>query len=88
VSVAAAAPGQIAPFQIASVMQTGSGFQFSINSTTGVTYLVQYKTNLLQSNWVNLGSALTGTGGTLLVTDTNVVDVPQRFYRLQALPAP
>jgi hypothetical protein len=46
---------------------------------------VQYKTNLLQTNWVNLGAAVTAATNTLTLTDTNAF-APQRFYRLLVTP--
>jgi hypothetical protein len=47
-------------------------------------YQVQYKTNLLQTNWINLGNAITATNVT--ATATNLIGSdPQRFYRLQLL---
>jgi hypothetical protein len=51
---------------------------------TGLVYQVQYKTNLLQTGWINLGKPLIATSGTLSVSDTNAFNLsPQRFYRVQ-----
>jgi hypothetical protein len=50
-------------------------------------YQVQYKTNLVQTNWINLGKPLIATNGNLTVSDTNAIrSSPQRFYRVQVLP--
>jgi hypothetical protein len=47
---------------------------------------MQYKTNLLQPNWIALGS-VTATNNTLTVMDTNVISSsPSRFYRVVELP--
>jgi hypothetical protein len=44
---------------------------------------VQYKTNLLQAIWNNLGGPITATGATLTISDTNALILsPHRFYRL------
>jgi hypothetical protein len=52
------------------------------NSVAGVQYQLQYSTNLLSPNWINL-STLTATGTTLSVTNTT--SSPRGFYRI-ALP--
>jgi hypothetical protein len=47
---------------------------------------VQFKTNLLQTNWVVLKS-ITATNATVIFVDTNpITGFPQRFYRLLLLP--
>jgi hypothetical protein len=52
-----------------------------------LTYQVQYTTNLLQAIWINLGSPVAGTGGQLLISDTNAVGAAaERFYRLVVSP--
>jgi hypothetical protein len=49
-----------------------------------VSYLVQYQTNLAQTNWLDLGSSMVAASNTLTVLDTNaLVNSPQRFYRIQ-----
>ena len=53
------------------------------NTGAGLVYQLQYKTNLSQPNWINLGSPLTAVTATLTLTDTNAAQLsPQRFYRL------
>jgi hypothetical protein len=52
-----------------------------------LTYQVQYKTNLMQATWINLGSPVAGTGGQLLISDTNAISASsERFYRLVVSP--
>jgi hypothetical protein len=53
----------------------------------GLIYQVQYKTNLLQAGWINLGKPLIATNGNLTLSDTNAIhSTPQRYYRLTVLP--
>ena len=66
---------------------TAGTFNLSWATVTGLLYQVQYKTNLLQANWINLGKPLVATNGNLTVSDTNSIhSTPQRFYRLLVLP--
>jgi hypothetical protein len=44
-------------------------------------YQLQYRTNLAQGNWSNLGSAITATNAVMSAADSIGPD-PQRFYRL------
>ena len=69
-------------FQLLSA--SGNGLAFSWNAVPGSVYQLQYNTNLLQTNWINLGGALTAADTTLSVTNLMGPD-PQRFYRLQVL---
>jgi hypothetical protein len=62
----------------------GGAFSLTFGTVTGLVYQVQYKTNLLQTGWINLGKPLIATSGTLSVSDTNAFNLsPQRFYRVQ-----
>ena len=63
-----------------AVTQGNGSFAFSWNAFAGQIYQVQYKTNLVQTDWINLGSPITATNGTLTVSDltTNT----QQFYRV------
>jgi hypothetical protein len=75
----------VPPAILQSLARTGSGVQFSWSALAGLAYQVQYKTNLLQANWLNLGTAITATGSSLTTTDAPGSDV-QRYYRLLVLP--
>jgi subtilase family serine protease len=68
----------------ASALDKNTGtFSFVWPSSIGLTYQIQYKTNLVQANWSNLGASISGTGLSINFSDTNVAaSVPQRFYRL------
>jgi hypothetical protein len=54
-------------------------------SMAGQNYQVQYTTNLLQTNWINLGSTLTATNQTMLATEAASTNL-QRFYRVVLSP--
>jgi len=65
-----------------TMMNTNSAIQLSWNAVTGLVYQVQYKTNLFQTNWINLGAAITVTN-TITTTIPDVIGAdPQRFYRV------
>ncbi|MGD0614039.1 MAG: protease pro-enzyme activation domain-containing protein [Verrucomicrobiota bacterium] len=65
--------------------KTGGTFGFTWNAMTGLVYQVQYKTNLAQTGWINLGGTIPGTNSTLTTSDA-IGTNPQRFYRLSILP--
>jgi hypothetical protein len=53
---------------------------------TGIVYQVQFKTNLVQGNWVVLKS-ISATNTAITFVDTNpITGAPQKFYRLLLLP--
>jgi subtilase family serine protease len=67
--------------------KTSSTFSLTWGTMTGLVYQVQYNTNLLQTNWINLGKPLVATNDNLTASDTNAISSsPQRFYRLMVLP--
>ncbi|HXR03736.1 MAG TPA: protease pro-enzyme activation domain-containing protein [Verrucomicrobiae bacterium] len=67
--------------------QTSSTFNLTWGTMAGLVYQMQYKTNLLQTNWIKLGKPLIATNGNLTISDTNAIgSSPQRFYRVQVLP--
>jgi subtilase family serine protease len=67
--------------------KTSNAFNLTWGAMAGLIYQVQYKTNLLQTNWINLGKPLVATNSNLTVSDTNAINSsPQRFYRLMVLP--
>ena len=64
---------------------SGGNLGFTWNAMTGLVYQVQYKTNLAQPGWLNLGAPIPGTN--VFVTASDAVGAnPQRFYRLSILP--
>jgi hypothetical protein len=64
--------------------QTAGTFDLTWATATGLVYQVQYKTNLLQTNWFNLIKPTTATSTNLSASDTG--SSPQRFYRLSVAP--
>jgi hypothetical protein len=62
------------------VMKTNSNFKFSWNTLSNIVYRAQYKTNLLQTNWITF-STNAGNGSILWVTNAIGPD-PWRFYRV------
>ncbi len=69
-----------------STVKNTNSFKLTFDTTSGLKYQAQYKTNLIQANWLNLGSLVTATTNTLSVTDTNTAASAQRFYRLLVTP--
>jgi hypothetical protein len=67
-----------------TVTKTNGMLNFTWNALTGLVFQVQYKTNLLQADWINLGAVITATNVTAIATNLIGSD-PQRFYRLQLL---
>ncbi len=64
-----------------SVTGTGGAVTFTWSAVVSAVYQLQYRTNLAQGNWSNLGSAITATNAVMSATDAIGPD-PQRFYRL------
>jgi len=69
-----------------TVSKTGGATLASTwTSVAGQMYQVQYTTNLIQTNWNNLGGTLSPAGGTTTTIDSIGPD-PRRFYRIVLLP--
>ncbi len=70
-----------------TAVEAATSFSLTWGTAIGLTYQVQYKTNLLQLNWIDLGTPAVATGSSLAISDTNSVNSPsQRFYRLVVSP--
>jgi hypothetical protein len=50
----------------------------------GQSYQLEYKTNLLDPLWMPVGNPVTGTGGTLTITNS-LENAPQSFFQLRLL---
>jgi hypothetical protein len=61
--------------------QTNNTMVLTWSTIAGLIYQVQYKTDLSDPNWLDLGSPLTADSSTLTSTDVIGPD-PQRFYRI------
>ena len=68
----------------AASSSTNGAVSFTWNAVAGQAYQVQYKTNLTQSPWINLGSPILATNGLIHLTDVPTPG-PQRFYRVVLL---
>jgi hypothetical protein len=64
------------------VTLTGSSVLLTWNSLVGLAYQVQYKTDLNQTTWTNLGNPVTATGPTTSASDAFVTSSAPRYYRL------
>jgi hypothetical protein len=60
----------------------GTRFQASLAGVTGLVYTLEYKNSLNDPVWTSLSPSLTGTGGILLLQDTNAITAA-RFYRVR-----
>jgi subtilase family serine protease len=68
-------------------VKTADNFSLTWNTASGLTYQVQYTTDLIQPNWVNLGAPVMATGNSLTITDSGAdSSTTQRFYRLTQAP--
>jgi len=63
---------------------TAGTFNLTWATATGLVYQVQYKTNRLKNNWLNLSNLTTVT--TTNLSESDFVSSPQRFYRLSVTP--
>ena len=59
-------------------------FMLTWSAVSNGVYQLQYKTNLLQTNWNNIGSTITASNTVLSATNTISTD-NQRFYRSAAI---
>ena len=60
---------------------SGGAVNFSFPTVAGANYIVQFKTNLNDSIWLEV-SRQTGTGAPIVVNDPNPPG-PSRFYRVK-----
>jgi hypothetical protein len=70
--------------QNATMAGSNGTFNFSWSATAGITYQMQYKTNLNQSTWLNLGAPVSASGSSVTASDATTNS--QRFYRVVILP--
>jgi subtilase family serine protease len=61
--------------------QTNAAIQFEWNTVTGLVYQTQYKTDLQQTGWIDLGAPFIATNSITGFSDSTVID-RQRFYRI------
>jgi hypothetical protein len=70
---------------VKTITKTNNTLTFTWNSLSNIQYQLQFSTNLLKTNWVNLGNVITATSGTTS-TNTAIGPDPKRFYRIRRLP--
>ena len=75
----------VAP-KIQTVTRTPVSFDFKFAASTGAFYQFQYKTNLAQPDWIDMGSPIWAETNSLKLTDTNIVNYPQKYYRVILVP--
>lgn len=63
---------------------SGTNLSISVSSLTGLSYTLQFKDSLTDATWTPILPPTPGTGGTLLLQDTNAAALPNRFYRISA----
>jgi hypothetical protein len=69
-----------------AVTRAPASFDVTFAATAGASYQVQYKTNLMQPDWIDMGGNILAETNSLKFTDTNVINYPQKFYRLMPVP--
>ena len=74
------------PFIRLSIMLNAAAntVQITFPTETNNTYRVQSIDQITSTNWINLGSSVSGNGGNQTIQDT-VLNNAQRFYRLRIL---
>ena len=65
-----------------TISRAGATATISFPTTVGQSYALEYKNSLLDSSWTQIGSAVTGTGEAMTVTEP-ILDNSTRFYRVR-----
>lgn len=68
-----------------SITRSGGSINLTWTGMSGLSYQLQYKTNLNQGSWISFGPPVAGANGVMTATDINPAD-GSRFYRIQMLP--
>jgi hypothetical protein len=68
--------------QITSIQTAGPDVEIWFTTSTGATYIVEYRIDLSSGSWIPLPSVV-GNGGSISVTDPGAVLLPQKFYRVR-----
>jgi hypothetical protein len=76
----------VAAANLQAVTRAPASLDFTFATTPGTLYQVQYKTNLMQPDWMNLGGPISAESGSLKFTDATIINYPQKFYRLIPVP--
>jgi hypothetical protein len=72
----------VKPAQLSANSATANGntFSFTFGTVPGQIYQIQYTTNLVPANWINLGGPVQSTNSALTISDS-INRNPQLFYR-------
>ena len=82
----ATVPPEPPVFDPVNPVSVGSGvFSLTWSTVPGARYQVQFKSNLEQTVWIDLGFPVTATATTLTLNDAIGAN-PRRFYRVGLLP--
>ena len=65
-----------------SIQISGTNIFLNWSAVPGQTYQLEYKDDLTAPTWTPMGDPVTGTGGTMIITN-NFDDSPQRFFHLR-----
>jgi hypothetical protein len=63
---------------------SATNLSLTLESLSGLTYSLEYKNLLSDSNWLPTLPPMPGTGAGLVLQDTNPPVYPSRFYRVRA----
>jgi hypothetical protein len=77
--------GNVIPPVIHSITPFPGGVALTWNTFVNVPYQLQYKTDLTQTGWNNVGGPITASGGYLILSNSIGTD-PMRFYRVGLQP--
>ena len=77
---------QVFPPVFQTVEQTAGTLTVTWSTVPGLSYQVQYTTNLSQTDWTDLGSPIAATNSTTTAFDLILSGPAQRFYRVALLP--
>jgi hypothetical protein len=68
-----------------SIARSAGDVSMAWSAVSGITYQVQFNSDLLTTNWTALQGDVTATGATAFKTETGVTNL-QRYYRVKVLP--
>ena len=69
------------PPMFQSINKTNGAIAFTWSAVAGQSYQLQYKTNLIQANWLGLGGSMIATNSPMSSTDSTPTN-SQRLYRV------
>jgi len=72
----------VADFKIKTIHLGDNTATLTFHTFSGENYVVEYCPSLQPTTWSNLpGGTVPGNGSDVIVTDTSLTGVPERFYR-------